>query len=233
MQANETQTAEAQMKSPDMFSVPKGADQQAAPESAQAPAEQAPQAQPIYLGGKKFSSVEELAQYTSQLEQERVRMQYAGATYTQPQQAAAPAEKPISELIFEDPEKALELHEQRVIQKLRAQEQAKQSEAQLWSKFYSDNQDLSDDKEIVEFTLSKNWDLLKGLHPDQATEKLAELTRKTLSKYRPGSEKKQELPSGVAKVGPSATQSAPVIPEKSAAPVDFVTQLKKIQKRRR
>ena len=233
MQANEPQTAEAQMKSPEMFnmSAPAAAEEQKQPVEAQ---DQKPQAQPIYLGGKKFNSIDELAEYTSQLEQEKVRMQYSGATYAAPQaQATHPAEKPISELIFEDPEKALELHEQRVIQKLRAQEQAKQNETQLWTKFYTDNQDLSDDKEMVEFVLNKNWESLKALHPDQATSKLAELTRKTLSKYRSGSEKKQELPSGSAKVGPTATQSAPVIQEKPAAPVDFVTQLKKIQKRRR
>jgi hypothetical protein len=229
MQVNETQ--EAQVKAPEIFN-------QTAPEQDVSSAQEAvttesvSQPQPIYLGGKKFSNIDELAAYTSQLEQEKVRAQYAGATYAQPA-AQQQVEKPISELIFEDPEKALELHEQRVIQKLKAQEQAKQNETQLWNKFYSDNQDLADDKELVEFTLSKNWDSLKALHPDQAIVKLAELTRKTVSKYRPSNEKKQELQSGVARTGPTATQSAPVIQEKAVAPVDFVTQLKKIQKRRR
>lgn len=230
MQASETQ--EAQVKAPEMFNqtAPEQDVSGAAHESSAV--ESVAQAQPIYLGGKKFNNVDELAAYTSQLEQEKVRAQYAGATYAQPA-VQQQVEKPISELIFEDPEKALELHEQRVIQKLKAQEQAKQNETQLWNKFYSDNQDLSDDKELVEFVLNKNWDNLRALHPDQAMGKLAELTRKTLSKYRPSNEKKQELPSGVAKTGPTATQSAPVIQEKVAAPVDFVTQLKKIQKRRR
>lgn len=230
MQVSETQ--ENQMKAPEIFN--QTAPEQDVAKSVQESVESEPvsQAQPIYLGGKKFNNVDELAAYTSQLEQDKVRAQYSGATYAQPS-AQQQIEKPISELIFEDPEKALQLHEQRVIEKLKAQEQAKQNETQLWNKFYTDNKDLSDDKELVEFVLNKNWDNLRALHPDQAMGKLAELTRKTLSKYRPSNEKKQELPSGTAKAGPTATQSAPVIQEKAAAPVDFVTQLKKIQKRRR
>lgn len=180
---------------------------------------------PIYLGAKKFNSVDELARYTAELEAQKAVPQW--------QQPMQEVEKPISELLFENPEKALELHEQRVIQKLKAEEAKKKQEQDLWERFYSKNKDLAEDKELVEYVLGKNWDGLRQLHPDQAMEKLADYARGTMSRFRKTPEKNQELPSGQAKVGPSSTQHTAPITEKKAAPVDFVSQLRKIQKSRR
>lgn len=186
------------------------------------------QASPIYLGGKKFNSVDELAKYTSELEAQKAQPQWAA-----PQAGAQEVERPISELLFENPEKALELHEQRVIQKLKAEEAKKQQEQQLWAKFYSSNKDLAEEKELVEYVLGRNWESLKTLHPDQAMEKLADYSRTTMSRFRKTPEKNSELPSGQAKAGPTSTRTAGPIIEKQAAPVDFVTQLKKIQSKRK
>lgn len=182
---------------------------------------------PIYLGGKRFSNVDELARYTSQLEQERTQVAYQA-----PQTQAAP-EKKVSELLFEDPDKALQIHEERIIAKFRAQEEAKRQEDQLWQDFYFKNKDLDSERDVVQFALTKHWNELKGLHPDQATEKLAEITRNTLTRFKKTSGTKQELPSGKAKVGPSGTSTAPRIAEKQSGPVDFVSQLKKIQNKRK
>lgn len=189
--------------------------------------QQQPTETPIYLGGKKFSNVDELARYTAELEKERATPAYQQAT------PATTQEKKVSELLFEDPDKALQIHEERIIAKLRAQEEAKRQEDQLWQDFYSKNKDLDSERDVVQFALTKHWNELKGLHPDQATEKLAEITRNTLLRFKKTSGTKQELPSGKAKVGPSGTTSAPRIQEKQAAPVDFVTQLKKIQNKRK
>jgi hypothetical protein len=181
---------------------------------------------PIYLGGKKFNSVEELAEYTQQLE---------ATKYTAPVQQQQPVatEKPLSELLFEDPEKALQVHEQRVIQKLKAQEEQKNRETQFWSTFYSENKDLSDHQDVVNFAMNKHWDELSRLHPEQAQKKIADYTRKTILKFKGGQETTKELPSGAAKAGPSNTQSAPAVTESRPAAVDFVSQLRKIQSKRR
>lgn len=189
------------------------------------------EAAPIYLGGKKFNNVDELAAYTSKLEQENLSRVYA--TPSQEALANNTKEKSISELIFEDPEKALQIHEKRVIQKLKAEEETKRKETEFWGSFYKENKDLQEESDLVQFTLNKHWSELSTLHPDQAAQKIADYTRKTLLRYRGTAENKQELPSGKAKVGPSSTSSAPTVTESRAAPVDFVSQLKKIQRSRK
>lgn len=219
----ETQTEQAEQANPFVTAANQGQSEDSVVETQ---TEVKKQSEPIYLGGKKFSSVEELAQYTEQLETER-----SIAAAKASNQVAPP--KKVSDLIFEDPEKALELHEQQIIQKLRAEEQAKQSEKQWWDGFYTKNKDLSEDQDLVAFTLNKHWDELRTLHPDQASDKLADYTRKTAVRFRKTAGEKQELPSGQAKVGPGTTYNSPKVQESKPAPVDFVTQMKKIQSKRK
>lgn len=230
MQQQETQNN----SSTEMFNIPAKEDK-AAPAAEQAPAkksvEELKKEGPIYLGGKKFNNVEELAIYTQKLEMEKsVQAEAAPAAS---KRAAQAVEKPISELIFEDPEKALELHEQRVIQKLKAEENRAKSEQAFWTDFYSKNNDLSADDDIVQFVVQKHMGELGHLHPDQASEKIAEYSRKALSRFRGAQETTKALPSGQAKAGPSNTQSAPAVTESRPATVDFVSQLKKIQRRKK
>jgi len=181
----------------------------------------------IYLGGKKFSTVDELAKYTETLERER----YTAQTQQAPQPEAP--KKKASELIFEDPDAALRLHEQEIVQKIRAEDQAKQAERQWWDGFYSKNKDLSEDRDLVDFAMNKHWDELRALHPDQAASRLADYTRETLVRFRKTNGNKQELPSGQARVASGNTGSAPKVQETKAAPVDFVSQLRKIQSKRK
>ena len=218
---------ETQKSDVEMFNQGQTTTEAKAEEAKAAPVEHKQEQSPIYLGGKKFNSVEELAEYTQQLE---------ASKYTQPVQQVqqtAGAEKPLSELLFEDPEKALQVHEQRVIQKLKAEEAQRNNERKFWDTFYSDNKDLSEHQDIVQFAMNKHWDELARLHPDQAQKKIADYTRKTILKFKGGQETTKELPSGVAKAGPSNTQSAPTVTESRAAAVDFVSQLRKIQNKRR
>lgn len=184
---------------------------------------------PIYLGGKKFNNVEELAIYTQKLEIEKTTQTAATPAVSK----AAPSDKPISELLFEDPEKALELHERRVIEKIRAEETRAKSEQGFWTDFYSKNKDLDGESDLVQFVVQKHMGELGHLHPDQAAEKIAEYSRKTLSRFRGAKETTQALPAGTAKVGPSTTQSAPAVTESRPTAVDFVSQLKKIQRSRK
>lgn len=218
------QTQNETMKAPEMFTNQESQQDQVE-EQVTEQKEESKHA-PIYLGAKKFETVDELARYTSELEQQKNQVSYQPVV----QQSQ---EKPISELLFENPEKALELHEQRVIQKLKAEENKKQQEIDLWNRFYSNNKDLSEEREVVEFVLGKNWESLRHLHPDQAMEKLAEHSRGALARFRKAPEKNQELPSGQAKAGPTSARTVPTISEKKAEPVDFVSQLRKIQSKRK
>lgn len=182
---------------------------------------------PIYLGGKKFSSVDELARYTQTLEAERA------ADAQRVEQTQPVAGKKVSDLLFEDPEKALQLHEQQIIERMKAEDRAKSEERQWWDSFYSKNKDLSEDRDVVMFTMNANWENLRTLHPDQAGERLAEYARKTILRFRKTEGKREELPSGQARAASGTSLSAPKIQETKAAPVDFVTQLKKIQSKRK
>lgn len=203
-------------------------DQDEGVEQEQATEQKQEQASAIYLGGKKFNSVEELAKYTESLELERATSQRSPA----PEQPAT-QQKKVSDLLFEDPEKALLLHEQQIIERMRAEEHSRNSEKQWWDSFYSKNKDLSEDQDVVQFTVNNHWNELKSMHPEQAAEKLADYTRKTLVRFRKTEGKKEELPSGQAKAASGSSLSAPKIQETKAAPVDFVTQLKKIQSKRK
>lgn len=215
----------------EMFNIPPKAEaeQAAAPEAKEEkPAE--PKQAPIYLGGKKFNSVEELADYTAKLEATKYQQQVVQAPVAMPQ---TNVDKPLSELIFEDPEKALQIHEQRVIQKLKAEESARKNEQAFWNDFYSKNKDLNQEDDLVQFVVQKHMGELAHLHPDQAAEKIAEYSRKAIVRFRGQQESTKALPSGSARVGPTGTQSAPTVTESRPAPVDFVSQLKKIQKGRK
>jgi hypothetical protein len=180
----------------------------------------------VYLGSRKFQSVDELVKYTEELERRR-------AAETQQATTAENKRKRAADLIYEDPAKAFEIHEQEIIEKIKGEEAAKRAEKELWDSFYAKNKDLSEDKDLVEFALNRNWNELRTLHPDQAMEKLADYTRKTANRFRKAPTQKQEMPSGQAKTGPGTSYSAPQITEKKPAAIDFVTQLKKIQSKRK
>lgn len=219
---------EAQTQGTEMFNQapkePQQAEQQAAPKE-----EAQPQQAPIYLGGKKFNSVEELADYTAKLEATKYQQQVAPVAAPVSHQGA---DKPLSELIFEDPERALKIHEERVIQKLKAEEQARKTEQDFWAGFYKKNKDLESESDLVQFVVQKHMPELAHLHHEQAAEKIAEYSRKTILRFKGQQETNKALPAGAARTGPASTQSAPTITESRPAPVDFVSQLKKIQKGR-
>ena len=226
------QQQETQGSGTEMFNIPPKEEKKTETQAAEAkPAksvEEIKKEGPIYLGGKKFNNVEELAIYTQKLEmtakQEQAPVQVKAPTVT---------DKPISELIFEDPEKALALHEERVIQKLKAEETRAKGEQQFWTDFYNKNNDLNGESDLVDFVVQKHMGELGHLHPDQAAEKIAEYSRKALVRFRGATETTKSLPSGTAKVGPSNTRSAPVMAESEAPAVDFVSQLRKIQRRKK
>lgn len=231
---NPSETKET--SSTEMFNISKDGEakkdvEQAAPETkASKSPEEIKKEGPIYLGGKKFNNVEELAIYTQKLEIEKTMQP---AVQAQPKQATAAVDKPISELIFEDPEKALQLHEQRVIEKLRAEDNRVKSEQAFWKEFYNKNNDLSAEEDVVQFVVQKHMNELGSLHPDQAAERIAEYSRKAINRFRGAQPVTKALPSGAAKTGPSNTQSAPAVTESRSATVDFVSQLRKIQSKRR
>lgn len=219
------EAAEAKIKTPYDTTATEEQPQEESQEAVQV-SDQKPEGTAIYLGGKKFSSVDELAAYASQLEKDS---QTAPAPGEEPVKAA----KKVSELLFEDPEKALELHEEQIVQKIRAEESKRAKEKAWWDQFYSGNKDLADEQELVSFVLNKHWNELRAMHEDHAGKKLAEYTRQTLSRFRKTPGQKQELPSGQAKAAPSNGYTGTKVEETKAAPVDFVTQLKKIQSKRK
>ena len=61
--------------------------------------------------------------------------------------------------------------------------QKDQGEKEFWGDFYAENDDLRDDRDLVQATLSRNINVLGDLPVSQARKKLADLTRERIMRY--------------------------------------------------
>jgi hypothetical protein len=179
------------------------------------------------VGGKKFETQDEMISYFSELE---------AKNYAQQQQVQQPVvrdvEKELSELMFEDPaaynRAMLEMAETRALEKIRKQE----DERSVMDRFYSQNPDLKDDKDIVGLVYQQNAQKLGRMHLDQAMDELATAARGRLSKLRQIPSGGTQLPSGPAiTTGSSGGPGVqPVVTQKT---LTFVEQMEAIRQKRR
>lgn len=92
------------------------------------------------------------------------------------------------DLLFSNPKEALRLHgeqiRKQVTSELRGEYQRDQGTEKFWSDFYGANKDLKDDKELVDFMLSKNMAELADLPVEKAMSRLADLTRAQIMGYQ-------------------------------------------------
>lgn len=195
---------------------------------------------PIKIGTEVFENPEDAIAYATELQQTLAQKD----AFEMGRQSAMPKEeevKPIDPFeafgteLFENPSEALKkIHAKAVadakkqIEDERRQEETKR---QTWDSFYSQNADLSQNREIVEYVLQKNWDSLQNMNGDKALKILADKSRAFLGSTRVASLPSRDLPSGPA-VTPSATGGAPIAtPEKPSEVLDFITQVNKHRRR--
>ena len=179
---------------------------------------------PVYIGGRRFESMEELAQYTSEIESRN--------SVPVMSQALENANRPKpSELFYQDPDAfyqlAVEDAENRVMSKLNK----KDSDTRLWTKFYDDNKDLTQFKDLVDATFKQKQEQYKNLPAEEGLSKIASETRNMISKIRGSVQGGKELPSGPAKVAGSSNGIAVTHVATKIAPSSFVDQIRQHQKR--
>jgi len=108
-----------------------------------------------------------------------------------------PAEKPktsYKDLIFTDPDKAVEQIQREAVEQattqLRSQYERDQGQKKFWDGFYEKHKDLKEDKDLVELTLNSNLPTLANIPVDDAMKKLADLTRERIIRYSGGTRPK-------------------------------------------
>jgi hypothetical protein len=134
---------------------------------------------------------------------------------TQPQ----PTEPDLSTLIFEDPKKALELHGQRIEQRMEQRYRSEQQTQRMWTKFYSDHPDLSDENMFVSAKFSQIYDEIADLPTAKAMDMLADEVRKDIlriSRKAKGTGTKDTPPTGRAIVE-GATGDRPPQPARASS----------------
>lgn len=211
-----------------------------------------PKVAPIKIAGKEFTSIDEAIAYAEQLEiasreDKAFKEGYEKGKPAEPV-AAAPKQPDFVEeaekLMFEDPKKAIQLivegTEKRIFDaynKLTA-EQVQQAEIQkarqeTWTDFYKTNSDLADSQEYIQFVMQKNWKQLENLPVDKAMGEIASLARKGLRMTRQAGLPQQELSSKAAVMAGTSGNATSANPEATTSiPVDFITQLNKLRKRK-
>lgn len=180
--------------------------------------------QPIYLGGKVFNSVKELAEYTNDL-QARVTLQDAPKAIDQGNVPDA------SDMIFTDPKTYTQVVKEDAVNEAIAIIDKREAVRNLWNGFYESHKDLAEHRDLVDFQYNK----LKKLHPDlqadQALVKVGTEVRAMLNRVRGNYQGGKELSTDPAIVAGISNQVAPTqIPVKQVNET-FISQVRQFQRR--
>lgn len=89
--------------------------------------------------------------------------------------------------LFEDPENTIaalrKSIREEITKDLRTDYQTDQNQRQFWNGFFERHPDLRPDRDLVEVTMHANMDKLGNLAVEEASDKLAELTRERILRY--------------------------------------------------
>lgn len=182
---------------------------------------------PIFIGGRRFNSPEELAEYTSQLEMSRAQ--------NAPQAPIVPPaedEKQIADLFYEDPAAAIKIMEERAEARVMQKLDSRDARRSALQSFYDKNPDLKGLEDVVELTRVRIQDKLNRIPLEQAMKELADATRGRLSDIRGRPRDGKEVPPGPARMasssnGPGAMGAPAPVVSKS-----FVQQMAELRKKR-
>jgi hypothetical protein len=205
---------------------------------APAPAQAKPA--PIRIGTEVFETPEEAIKYATELQLELAKKDAyeLGKSANQTPKDEAPTRDEFDDLedkIFENPKetikKIIEMAEERAEKRITTK-QAKQAEIETtWRNFYSSNQDLADNKDVVDFIMQKNWNEVGTIPVDKALKIIAEKTRSFLSSRKVSTLPTTELPSAPAVTTAPGVPTTQTVNKKEEIAVDFIAQLNKHRKR--
>lgn len=199
---------------------------------------------PLFQGlGRTIETQEDLVDYTAQLERQNVEMRLAKekepptsnsfqpmASQPPPAQNSNNQGATPADLLFSDPEKALQMVEQQALNKFEAKQQAKDQEKKFWSDLYKENPDLQNADIVVKSVLNENWAEISKAPLSQARKILAEKSRTIVKGIRGDGSKVTEVPNtSQATLGASnGVQTSKPAPAKTAS---FIDQVKKLQRK--
>lgn len=191
--------------------------------------------------GGKFHTPEELIEYTKTVEA-KLAEKTAAAPKVEPTAShlaptvRVPVEKTkleqIGELIFQDPEKALQLHEEVILEKIDERDANKAKERQWWDEFYDENPDLKALERVVKSVVRDNWEEVSRLDLRAAKVRVAQESRKVvdLVKSQLGV-KTTELDSRPATQFGATVGSRQPLPPETPKRLSFTEQIQKIRKK--
>lgn len=190
-----------------------------------------PKEKSVFFGGKKFTSIDELANYTASLEKEKKILE------TKPQTSSQKTTEMTEEDEFlkfaTDSKKYKADLKEEVKAEIRQEYTREQAERKIWSKFYEEFPDLKGHEDLVELSQGRLWQQVKDLPVTEGLTEIAKATRQRIAGIRGKSfEGTKELTSGQAMAMPSGSATGSQVAVK-VGKTDFASQLRAFQKRQR
>lgn len=195
--------------------------------------------EPLYEGFTgKLTTVDDLKTYTKTMEEEVLRLKYAQTKSEG--QIAQPMPPPVvsskdefEELIYSDPKRAKEVLKDEIRDEMSRAKAAEVALNNWWNEFYVENEDLSQQKRLVQLVLQEKRKEIEVLPPLKAKEFLAKEARGLLGSVKQnfGVTETTLESKGAVTLGTSG-QPAPKAPATPKEPISFAEQVKRLNKRR-
>lgn len=201
------------------------------------------QPKPIYKTfGRDFHSVEDLTEYTKEMERqvvesrmaaERLNIQKPNQTLQNPNGPAPKADEgpQVEDLLFTDPKKAIIMLKQQAKDDVMKDLNAKDAERKFWETFYAEYSDLRNVERIVQSVTKEKWSEVAYLPLADAKKFIAGESRKLIEQIRGTGGTRVELSKTSASSLPASGGNPPAVVAAQGEPETFVAQLKKFQRR--
>lgn len=199
----------------------------------------------IRIGTQEFDSLEEATKYANELElalvaHESFNKGKESAQPKAPQEPVKTIEDEIEEELFVDPKKALAKYKESILKEIKKELQQEKTAEQkareqaetvrkTWEGFYEKNSDLSKHRDLVEFVLNKNPELLDQ-EASKALEQLAAKTRSYIQSARETQLPTQELQSKVVVTPQGGSPTTTTKPISKETAIDFISQVRKLNR---
>jgi len=237
--AEEADAIAAQMQAGAAPAAEEGVEEKAAAAPAEKPAPK------VKIGDKEFATQEEAFEYAKELERQQLAndafrqgieaAQRTAQSNPQPATLATPTPEEFGAEFYADPAAYLRKRDEQIAARVKAEISQglsqKERNEQTWREFYNDYPDLAKAKELVELTLSQNWETLKNAETKKAlkivAEKVREKRKEMLADLLPG----EELKTGKAPTSPGNGKEV-TLQKPDEKPLSFVNQFKNLRAKR-
>jgi hypothetical protein len=182
------------------------------------------------IGSREFASADEAMAYANGLAE--IQSRVTGEQSQPPQPAAAPQKK-LGQVLFEDPDAALDALEARILEKADQKQRAIDQTKKIWDDFYLKHPDLRGNEDIVDMILNREQvsGNFKAFTIEQALPVLAQKARDRLHRASNAPQGGTALPPGQATVAGASGQPAPRTLATPEPMTNFVSELRSLRKK--